>query len=36
MEIMVVKPVVEVEVADDVAAAGAGKGRKQKWKREKH
>jgi hypothetical protein len=31
MEIMVVKPVVELEVGADVAAAGAGEGRKRKW-----
>ena len=31
MEIMVVTPVVEVEVGADVAAAGAGDGRKRKW-----
>ena len=32
MEIMVVKPVVEVEVGADVAATGAGEGRKRKWR----
>ena len=31
MEMMVVKSVVVVEVGADVAAAGAGEGRKRKW-----